>query len=218
MSAFKKPLSPVEESAALNNLFHAEDVMKNEARALLIEHNLRLVAYIAMRYQYSGVELDELIAIGTLGLIKAVDSFKADKGSRIATYASRCIDNEILMLMRARKKGGRDVSLHESIGIDGEGNEITRMDVMEDTAVKDLADYAALAEDVKHLYRAMKESLSERERQIVAMRYGLHPASAGEVTQREVAVNLGISRSYVSRLEKGALEKLRKNLEKNRLM
>lgn len=175
------------------------------ARDVLIERNLRLVAHIVKKYNTPDRETDDLISIGTIGLIKSIDTFDADKGIRLATYASRCIDNELLMMLRSGKKQSKEVYLYEPIGSDKEGNEINLLDVIESTD-EDIVDVFELQENVKRLYELIDSTLTEREKEIILLRYGLHGAK--EITQREIADKLGISRSYVSRIEKKALKKL----------
>ena len=181
--------------------------MKNgdlEARNELIERNMRLVAHVAKKYQNPEDEMEDLISIGTIGLIKAVETYKEDYGSRLATYAARCIDNELLMHFRAKKKTSKEVSLYEPIGTDKEGNQIQLLDVVvsEDEDVVEL-----LEQDrkVRRLNEIIPQTLSGRELFIIINRYGLY----GKKTKREIARKLGISRSYVSRIEKRAIEKLR---------
>ena len=180
-----------------------------EARDRLIEHNLRLVAHIVKKYSANG-DNDDLISIGTIGLIKAIDTFDEGKGIRLATYASRCIDNELLMMLRSGRKQAREVYLYESIGSDKEGNEISLLDIIEAPDVDIISDLE-LKENVIRLYQMIDTLLNEREREIIRMRYGL---KGREVTQRELAKQMGISRSYVSRIEKKALAKLRNELER----
>ena len=183
--------------------------MKNgdlEARNELIERNMRLVAHVAKKYQNPEDEMEDLISIGTIGLIKAVETYKEDYGSRLATYAARCIDNELLMHFRAKKKTSKEVSLYEPIGTDKEGNQIQLLDVVvsEDEDVVEL-----LEQDrkVRRLNEIIPQTLSGRELFIIINRYGLYVKKT--MTQREIARKLGISRSYVSRIEKRAIEKLR---------
>ena len=183
--------------------------MKNgdlEARNELIERNMRLVAHVAKKYQSPEDEMEDLISIGTIGLIKAVETYKEDYGSRLATYAARCIDNELLMYFRAKKKTSKEVSLYEPIGTDKEGNQIQLLDVVvsEDEDVVEL-----LEQDrkVRRLNEIIQQTLSGRELFIIINRYGLYGKKT--MTQREIARKLGISRSYVSRIEKRAIEKLR---------
>lgn len=183
--------------------------MKNgdlEARNELIERNMRLVAHVAKKYQNPEDEIEDLISIGTIGLIKAVETYKEDYGSRLATYAARCIDNELLMHFRAKKKTSKEVSLYEPIGTDKEGNQIQLLDVVvsEDEDVVEL-----LEQDrkVRRLNEIIPQTLSGRELFIIINRYGLYGKKT--MTQREIARKLGISRSYVSRIEKRAIEKLR---------
>lgn len=183
--------------------------MKNgdlEARNELIERNMRLVAHVAKKYQSQEDEMEDLISIGTIGLIKAVETYKEDYGSRLATYAARCIDNELLMHFRAKKKTSKEVSLYEPIGTDKEGNQIQLLDIVvsEDEDVVEL-----LEQDrkVRRLNEIIPQTLSGRELFIIINRYGLYGKKT--MTQREIARKLGISRSYVSRIEKRAIEKLR---------
>lgn len=183
-----------------------------EAKNVLIERNLRLVAHIVKKYIGTGRDMDELIAIGIVGLVKAVNTYRVEKGSRLGTYAARCIDNELLMLLRNERKLSREISLYEPIGTDKEGNEIRFMDVVEDTS-ENLLDVMMLDERIQKMYAGVEQVLSEREREIVCKRYGLFGCE--EVTQREIGKRMGISRSYVSRIEKKALQKLRHYIEEN---
>lgn len=207
MKAFPKPLSTKEEQEYLGK---CRDGCK-EARNILIECNLRLVAHIVKKYSSGDKDGDDLISIGTIGLIKAIDTFDMEKGIRLATYASRCIDNELLMMLRSSKKQSKEVYLYEPIGSDKEGNEINLLDIIESADV-DIVEGLELQENVKRLYQYVKICLTNREREIIELRYGL--GNTDEVTQREIADKFGISRSYVSRLEKKALEKLRTEFEK----
>lgn len=201
---FPKPLSAKEEAECFRKMREGD----GEAKTKLIEHNLRLVAHITKKYYAAGGDQDDLISIGTIGLIKAVTSFKSDKGSRFATYASRCIENEILMYFRNIKKSAQDVSISDTIDTDRDGNSLTYMDIMadEDTLFEDID----LKLRAKRLYEVLEKSLSQREREIVTLRYGLYGRKP--LTQRETAQRLGISRSYVSRIEKKALEILKREL------
>lgn len=207
MKTFQKPLTQGEEAEYIRLLREGSAEQAKQAKDILIERNLRLVAHIAKKYQNSGEDMEELISIGCIGLIKAVDSFDDRKG-RLATYACRCIDNELLMLLRAgeRPPGG----LLEPIGQDKEGNEIHLMDVIEQQQ-PDLLDSMELAGNVRKLFALMGECLTLREREILMMRYGLN--GRREATQNEIGAALGISRSYVSRIEKKALVKLRQRFE-----
>lgn len=177
-----------------------------EAKHILIERNLRLVAHIVKKYQHSEEEHEDLLSIGTIGLIKAVVTFNPTRNNRLAAYAARCIENEILMFLRTRRKLSREVSLYEPIGTDCEGNEIQLFDIME-TSEEDAQSQIALKDDIRTLYAKVESELSPRERLVLKMRYGLY--NEEEYTQREVAKELGISRSYVSRIEKSAIEKLK---------
>ena len=202
--SFPKPLSIKEERLALAAMHNGD----TGARQKLIEHNLRLVAHIIKKYYANAKDQDDLVSIGTIGLIKAVDTFDDTKGPRLATYASRCIENEILMYFRASKKTAQDVSLSEPIDTDSEGRPLTLMDVLavEDTILDDL-DKKINAEN---LSRYIRECLDTREREIILLRYGL---AGPPLAQWQVAERLDISRSYVSRLETRALNKLRRRYE-----
>ena len=209
MKTFQKPLTAEEEARYIQMLQKGGSEKAKEAREILIERNLRLVAHIAKKYQNVDEEMEDLISIGTIGLIKAVSSFDSSKG-KLSTYASRCIDNELLMLLRSKKKTSKEVSLYEPIGTDKEGNEINLLDIIESEQV-DVIGRMELAVNLKKLGKIL-QNLEEREKEIIFLRYGL--ATGKEVTQREIGEKLGISRSYVSRIEKRALNKLRKGFEK----
>lgn len=211
MKTFQKPLSSEEEAFYVEKLQSVHDEDRSEAKQVLIERNLRLVAHIVKKYQNVDEDMEDLISIGTIGLIKAVNTFDAAKGNRLATYAARCIDNELLMLLRARKKNGREVSLYEPIGTDKEGNEINLLDVIEHEQ-EDVVDQIELAGNLKRLIEMVDKTLFGREKEIIKLRYGL--MNGEETTQREIGEMLGISRSYVSRIEKKALKKLRAEFEK----
>ena len=204
-NSFPKPLSAAEERECLERFAQGD----MEARNTLIEHNLRLVAHIAKKYTGCGQEQEELLSIGTIGLIKGISSFNPDKGTRLATYAARCVDNEILMLLRAKKKEHGDVSLNESIGTDKEGNNIMLIDIMSSDE-EDVFDTINMGIEVKQLYQNLKHELDPRERKVIVLRYGLIDGRC--MPQREIAKKLKISRSYVSRIEKKAVQKLRKGL------
>ena len=177
-----------------------------DARNTLIEHNLRLVAHIVKKYYNSGADQDDLISIGTIGLIKAVSTFNADKGIHLATYAARCIENEILMFFRNQKKSAQDVFISDPIDTDKDGNALTLIDVIADG--NDIAEEIDTKIKLEKLRVILSGCLDEREKKIIEMRYGLYGGE--ELTQRDIAKKLGISRSYVSRIEKSALEKLRR--------
>ena len=204
MKSFPNPLTPSEEKYYIRNYTEGD----LEAKHILIERNLRLVAHVIKKYQNSEEDPEDLISIGTIGLIKAVVTFNPDKGNRLAAYASRCIENEILMYLRSKKKAAKEISLYEPIGTDREGNEIKLYDIIE-TNEEEVAEKIHLKENIQTLYEKVEKELSQRERIILKMRYGLY--NGEEYTQREIARQLGISRSYVSRIEKGAVEKLRKS-------
>jgi RNA polymerase sporulation-specific sigma factor len=209
LKTFSQPLTAKEEAVYLERLGTGSEEERKEAKEILVEHNLRLVAHIAKKYQNVDEDMEDLISIGTIGLIKAIDSFDAGKG-KLSTYASRCIDNELLMLLRAKKKTSREVSLYDPIGTDREGNEINLLDIIEQEQV-DVIDRMEVEERLGRLSGLIRERLSERERAIIMLRYGL--SSEHEITQREIGRRLGISRSYVSRIEKKALEKLKEGYE-----
>ena len=216
MQAFPQPLSVEEENEYIKRWEQGD----REARTILIEHNLRLVAYLVKKYSNTDHSVDDLISIGTIGLIKAVDTYRQGKGVRLATYASRCIDNELLMTFRSDKKQSKEVFLYEPIGgDDGEGNSLSFLDILE-SVDEDIPERMEKEENISKLYGLIEENLTVREKPIIRLRYGVperprmpeHP----EVTQREIARQLGISRSYVSRIEKKALQKLRRAYEKVR--
>ena len=210
-SSFPKPLSAREERACLRRMQEGDD----SARRALIEHNLRLVAHIARKYTVPGCDADDLVSIGVIGLIKAVNTFRPDSGTTLSTYASRCIENEILMCLRSSHKRRNDVSLEEPVGSDSEGNEITLMEMLgtDPDAVTDEVDRRITLSRIRTLIR---QKLPERERIVLEMRYGLLDGECRP--QYEVAEALGISRSYVSRIEKKAVQTLESALRgKSRL-
>ncbi|MBR5509087.1 MAG: RNA polymerase sporulation sigma factor SigK [Lachnospiraceae bacterium] len=206
MKAFPKPLTAEDERLYLRKLQEGDE----KARQILIEYNLRLVAHIVKKYQSQEDDMEELISIGTIGLIKAVDTFNHEKASKLATYAARCVENEILMYMRVKKKLQRESSYYEPIGTDKEGNEIQLLDIIE-SGEPEAFEQIGLKDDTKKVYELLGEILSDRERQVIIMRYGLYQGK--EYTQREIASKLGISRSYISRIEKTALSRLREYFE-----
>lgn len=207
MKTFPKPLSHGEEKLYLKRCKGGDQTARN----MLIEHNMRLVAHVVKKYQCQDYDTEDLLSAGTIGLIKAVNTFDVDKGSRLATYAARCVENEILMLLRAGKKRAKEVSLFEPIGTDKDGETVSLVDVIEMENPKTI-DQLILDQDIKELYQAFDQKLTENEKQVISMRYGLFKGK--EHTQREVAGVLGISRSYVSRIEKKAIGKLREEFEK----
>ena len=207
MKTFPKPLSHGEEKLYLKRCKEGDQTARN----MLIEHNMRLVAHVVKKYQCQDYDTEDLLSAGTIGLIKAVNTFDVDKGSRLATYAARCVENEILMLLRAGKKRAKEVSLFEPIGTDKDGETVSLVDVIEMENPKTI-DQLILDHDIKELYQAFDQKLTENEKQVISMRYGLFKGK--EHTQREVAGVLGISRSYVSRIEKKAIGKLREEFEK----
>lgn len=200
-NVFPKPLRAEEEAGLFMKMAQGD----KSAKEKLILHNLRLVAHIVKKYYGTGEEQDELISIGTIGLIKAVSTYNPEKGNRFAAYGSRCIENEILMHFRSSKKTAQDVHFDEPIDTDKDGNQLTLMDII--AADGDICDQVELSVNSRRLYKIISEFPDERERLIMVLRYGLYGKKP--LTQREVAQLLGISRSYVSRIEKKALDKLR---------
>lgn len=200
--SFPKPLSAEEEQRCLARWAEEGDV---DARNTLVEHNLRLVAHIMKKYYTQTDDTDDLISIGTIGLIKGINTYRADRGVRLATYASRCIENEILMHFRSRRKTAGDVSLSDALDVDSDGAGLSVMDIV--ATDEDMADIVGSEEICRSLHGCMQQELSERERAVITMRYGMDGTKPK--TQRETATACGISRSYVSRIEKRALEKLR---------
>ncbi|WP_050615850.1 RNA polymerase sporulation sigma factor SigK [Bacillus testis] len=199
-NAFPQPLSSKDEQKYLKMMSEGDP----EARNLLIEHNLRLVAHIVKKFENTGEDTEDLISIGTIGLIKAIESYSDGKGTKLATYAARCIENEILMHLRATKKTKKDVSLHDPIGQDKEGNEISLIDVLKSES-EDVIDTIQLNMEIEKVKEYI-DVLDEREKEVIVNRFGL--GLFKEKTQREIAKELGISRSYVSRIEKRALMKM----------
>ena len=207
-NSFPQPLTREEEQKYLD-LYTKGD---KEAKDVLIERNLRLVAHIVKKYNNTGKDLDDLISIGTIGLIKGIETYNPNKGTRLATYAARCIDNEILMSIRSSKKIKLEHSIHEPIGRDKEGNEINLLDILgtdEDVVI----DEVDLRLETRKLYSCIDKFLENREKKIILLRYGL--IDGNYRTQREIGKYLGISRSYVSRIESKAIEKLNKAMEKS---
>lgn len=202
--SFPRPLSAEEERLYVDRWLKGD----YEARNMLIEHNLRLVAHIIKKYYTQAEDADDLISIGTIGLIKGINTYRPDKGVRLATYASKCTENEILMYFRSQKKMSGDVSLSESIDVDGDGNSLSLMDIIAEE--DNMAEIISQTESCRSLHRYVNDALTEREAKIIRLRYGLD--GMPPLTQRETAKECGISRSYVSRIEKRALEKLRAEL------
>lgn len=209
MKTFQKPLNAGEEAYYLSQLRGEDPEAAKEAKDILIERNLRLVAHIAKKYQNVDEDMEDLISIGCIGLIKAIDSFDERKG-RLATYACRCIDNELLMMLRGKKKRSREVSLFEPIGQDKEGNEIHLVDIIEQQQF-DVVEEMERNHNIKKLLEYIQECLTEREKQILILRYGLDGKK--ELTQNDIGEMFGISRSYVSRIEKKTLQKLKARFE-----
>ena len=201
MQTFPKPLSVEEETYYMKKSQEGDQA----AKEILILRNMRLVAHVVKKYQCLEIEPEELISIGTIGLIKAISTVDVEKG-RLSTYAARCIENELLMYFRSRKKISKEISYYEPIGTDKEGNEISLLDVIE-SQEPDAFDLVTAKEDTKKLYELFEKILTKREKEVLRLRYGLYGNK--EYTQREVADYLGISRSYISRIEKTAIEKLR---------
>ena len=208
MKTFPKPLSAREEKEYLERCREGDLA----ARETLIERNMRLVAHVVKKYQSPDYDMEDLISVGTIGLIKAVNTFRADKGSRLGTYAAKCVENEVLMLLRASKKLSKEVSLFEPIGVDKDGEAVSLVDILE-MDNKAAIDTMILRQDVKELYEAFESCLTKTEKTVIRMRYGLYRGR--EHTQREIAAKLNISRSYVSRIEKRAIEKIRREFEKH---
>jgi len=206
LKTFPQPLSAREEREYLERYKKGDQ----EAREILIYRNMRLVAHVVKKYQGTDYEMEDLLSVGTIGLIKAVDTFNLDKGSRLGTYAAKCVENEILMLFRAGKKYSKEVSIYEPIGTDKDGETVSLMDVLE-LEGKEALEQVILNQDIKNLYESIKTNLNDTEKTVIRMRYGLFVSK--EYTQREVADVLGISRSYVSRIEKKAIEKLKDTLK-----
>lgn len=205
-NSFPQPLSPKEEAHYLELLQQGS----SEAHEKLVTHNLRLVAHVVKKFENTKDDIDDLISLGTIGLIKGINTFDPKKGTRLATYAARCIENEILMHLRATKRPRRDIYLREPIGVDKEGNEITLMDIIADNNVDPVIDSVTLSLEAAQMLKKLSV-LTKRERIVIKLRFGLYGAKRH--TQREVAAILGISRSYVSRLEKRSLQKLQKAMD-----
>ena len=203
--AFPKPLSEKKEREYLQKMAQGDADAKNK----LIEHNLRLVAHIIKKYYGVSSEQDDLVSIGTIGLIKAINTFKPDKNIRLSSYASRCIENEILMHFRSVKKSAQDISINETIDTDKDGNQLTLLDIM--AVDDDIIDNLDKKLNIKKLGQYINEELEEREKKIIILRYGLDGRKP--VTQKQIAKQMNISRSYVSRIETKALKKLRKRFE-----
>lgn len=213
MKTFLQPLSKEEEEHYLDLLKNGNPQESQEAKEILIERNLRLVAHIVKKYQNTDVENQDLISIGTIGLIKAILSYDTNKNSKLATYAAKCIENELLMMFRAKKKYSREVSIYEPIGTDKEGNEISLLDILKQEQ-PDIIDEMDNRENIGQLQEIINDCLNQREKEIILLRYGL--ITGKEVTQREIGAYFGISRSYISRIEKKALLKLRAEFERRR--
>jgi len=202
LKTFPQPLSAREEREYLERYRSGDQAAREE----LIYRNMRLVAHVIKKYQNSEYEMEDLLSVGTIGLIKAVNTFNMEKGSRLATYAAKCVENEVLMMFRAGKKFSKEVSIYDPIGTDKDGETVSLLDVLEVDG-RDAVDQIILKQDIKQLYETFESSLKDTEKMVIRMRYGLFGEK--EHTQREVAEAMGISRSYVSRIEKKAVEKLR---------
>lgn len=210
VSQFPKPLSREEEKEQIEK-YHAGD---QKAKEILISHNLRLVAHIVKKYSNSSKDADDLISVGAIGLIKAINSFSTEKGTQLSTYAARCIENEILMLFRVNKKHQGTVSLEETLSVDKDGSDVTLSDVISDTE-PDIMEQVESNILTERLINLIEKALTQREYRILVLRYGIGGTVA--YTQREVAKKLGISRSYISRLEKKALETIKKKIEESKM-
>lgn len=208
MKTFLNPLTPEEERYYLERFRDGNQ----EAKRILIERNMRLVAHLVKKYYSGDREMEDLISVGTIGLIKAVNTFDIEKNNRLAAYASKCVENELLMLFRSEKKRGKETSIYEPLGTDSEGNSIRLLDVIE-CEDEDVLERIDMEEKTGKLYQLVGSILNEREKEIICLRYGLYQNK--EVTQREIAQQLGISRSYVSRIEKKALGKLKAEFERS---
>ena len=209
MKTFQKPLTAAEEQLCLRRCQEGDP----EAKRILIERNLRLVAHVAKKYQGNGEELEDLISIGTIGLIKAINTFKSDKNIKLATYASRCIENEILMHLRRNSRIKTEVSIDEPLNVDWDGNELLLSDILgtdEDIIYRDMENEAEIM-----LLRTAVNTLTPREKEIICLRYGIGRKDGREMTQKEVADLLGISQSYISRLEKKIMVRLKKSIQNN---
>lgn len=202
MKTFLQPLSAREERECLKRYKEGDQ----EAREILINRNMRLVAHVIKKYQSPDYEMEDLLSVGTIGLIKAVNTFDPNKGSRLATYAAKCVENEILMLFRAGKKFSREISIYDPIGTDKDGETVSLLDILEAEG-KEALEQVILKQDIRMLYEAYEQNLKDTEKTVIRMRYGLF--GSREHTQREIADEMGISRSYVSRIEKRAIEKLK---------
>lgn len=213
MKTFLQPLSKEEEELYLDLLKNGNPQESQEAKEILIERNLRLVAHIVKKYQNTDVETQDLISIGTIGLIKAILSYDTNKNSKLATYAAKCIENELLMMFRTKKKHSREVSIYEPIGTDKEGNEISLLDILKQDQ-PDIVEEMDNKENIGQLQEIIDECLNQREKEIILLRYGL--ITGKEITQREIGEYFGISRSYISRIEKKALLKLRAEFERRK--
>lgn len=206
MQTFQKPLTPEEETFYLARNRTGDLTARN----ILVERNLRLVAHIVKKYNTGERDMEDLISTGVIGLIKAINTYNPGKGNKLGTYASRCIENELLMLLRQERKSSKEISLYEPIGSDKEGNEINLMDII-DSKDEDILEHMITDNHISLIYRLLSVTLSAREQEVIILRYGLYGREA--MTQKDVAGRLAISRSYVSRIEKRALEKLRQRLE-----
>ena len=202
MKTFPQPLSAREERECLKRYKEGDQ----EAREILINRNMRLVAHVIKKYQSPDYEMEDLLSVGTIGLIKAVNTFDPNKGSRLATYAAKCVENEILMLFRAGKKFSREISIYDPIGTDKDGETVSLLDILEAEG-KEALEQVILKQDIRMLYEAYEQNIKDTEKTVIRMRYGLF--GSREHTQREIADEMGISRSYVSRIEKRAIEKLK---------
>lgn len=207
MKTFPKPLSAQEERFYLEQLQDGNQAAKD----ILIERNMRLVAHMVKKYATNEWDTEDLISVGSIGLMKAIHTFDPSKATRLGTYAAKCIDNEILMVLRTNKKQSREVSIYEPVGVDKEGNEVCIMDLME-ADMEEVDEQLIKKQEIGKIREVFEQCLSSKEKLVIQMRYGMW--GMREYTQREIAEKIGISRSYVSRIEKGALEKMREMMEK----
>lgn len=206
MKTFPKPLSAQEERWYLEQLQQGNQAAKD----ILIERNMRLVAHMIKKYATNEWDTEDLISVGSIGLMKAINTFDPSKATRLGTYAAKCIDNEVLMMLRTNKKQSREVSIYEPVGVDKEGNEVCIMDLIE-ADMEEIGEQLARKQEIVSMRQVFHQCLSPKEKLVIQMRYGLW--GMREYTQREIADKIGISRSYVSRIEKGALEKMREAME-----
>ncbi len=208
--ALPPPLTPLEEADIISQLLVADEQTTEQIKRTLIERNLRLVVYIAKRFENTGIGIEDLVSIGTIGLMKAINTFKADRNIKLATYASRCIENEILMYIRKNSHSKNDISLEEPLNVDWDGNELLLCDVL--GTEEDSVHAGIEKQEEKNIIREAVSRLNDREKRIIEMRFGLTHPEGQEMTQKEVADTLGISQSYISRLEKRIIAELKEKI------